>query len=119
MKLTFILLLIACSVLAGCGGSKPTPEQTISALDKFIKQDNPGATISVSDVEEATPDYFTVHFLFTDFSFKDEKGAGQKLSSGKGSAGFSRSARGKWVLDLVTIKEPGPFKNFEPDIEVN
>jgi hypothetical protein len=95
----------------------PTPEQIDAALAKFIKQDNPNASVSPSfGFKRVTPDAFSVDFQFNNFAYKDESGATQTIASGKGSAMFNKRT-GKWVLDSVFIGEPGSQKSFYPNIE--
>lgn len=106
MKLTLALLLVVCGVLAGCAASKPSAEQMQTALDKFIKKDNPAATASIV---QFTPSerYIAADFQFTNFSFTDKQGARQTIPSGKGLADFWLRD-GKWVFDKVVINDQ-PF----------
>jgi len=126
MKLISILLSIVCGLLAGCdhlpfSTPDPTKEQIQSALTKFVKQDNSdGDASSFFGYERVTPEAFSVSFQFTNFSFKDEKGATQTISSGEGFAMFDKhSAKsGKWILASVIIGKQGSQKEFYPKIEV-
>jgi hypothetical protein len=103
MKLILASLLVICSVLAGCSSSKPSAAQMQTALDKFIKKDNPGATASIV---EFTPSerYIAADFQFTNFSLTDKQGAKQTIPSGKGLADFWLRD-GKWVFDKVVIND--------------
>ena len=101
MKLTLAFLLVICGVLAGCNTSKPSAAQMQTALDEFIKKDNPGAT---APIVELTPSerYIAADFQFTNFSFTDKEGVKQTIPSGKGLADFWLRD-GKWVFDKVVI----------------
>ena len=123
MKPTYLFLLIVCGLLAGCdhlpfSTPNPTKEQIQSALTKFVKQDNSqGDASSFYGYERVTPEAFSVSFQFTNFSFKDENGITQTISSGEGSAMFDKHS-GKWILTSVIIGEPGSQKSFYLKIEV-
>lgn len=103
MKLTLAFLLVLCCVLAGCSSSKPSAEQMQSALDRFIKKNNPAATASIV---ELTPSerYIAADFQFTNFSSTDKQGVKQTIPSGKGLADFWLRD-GKWVFDKVVIND--------------
>lgn len=103
MKLTLAFLLMICGVLAGCSAAKPSAEQMQTALDRFIKKDNPGATASIVEFSPSER-YIGADFQFTNFSFTDQQGLKQTIPSGKGLADFWLQD-GKWKFDKVVIND--------------
>jgi Tfp pilus assembly protein PilP len=103
MKLTLVLLLVICCVLAGCSASKPSSQQMQSALDRFMKKNNPAATASIV---KFTPSerYIGADFQFTNFSVTDKTGVKQTIPSGKVLADFWLKG-GKWEFDQVVIND--------------
>ena len=75
MKLILVLLVI-CGVLAGCSASKPSGKQLETALDSFIKKDNPNATATTVGITPSDR-YIAVDFQFTEFSYIDKQGVKQ------------------------------------------
>lgn len=124
MRLVLIGLLTFCTLLTGCSylnsNSRPKGEQVRAALDKFIKQENPNASIeSIGNVDmNAAGNYLVVQFDFKDFVYKDDAGAKQTLASGKGSAGYDRAGDGSWSLDSVTVGQPDSPRNFKPNLKL-
>jgi hypothetical protein len=106
MKLTLAFLLMICAVLTGCSASKPSAEQMQTALDRFIKKDNPDATASIVGFTPSER-YIAADFQFTNFSFTDKQGVKQTIPSGKGLADFWLRD-GKWKFDKVIINDQ-PF----------
>jgi hypothetical protein len=117
MKLTLALVLVICGFLVSCSyltsSKAPSFEQMETALDKFIKKDNPEATATIVGTTPSER-YIPADFQFTNFSHKDKAGAKQTIASGKGLADFWRSPDGKWKLDKVTING----ESFQADQEI-
>jgi hypothetical protein len=98
-----LALLVLCLVLAGCSASKPSAKQLDTALDSFIKKDNPNATATTVGITPSDR-YIAVDFQFTDFSYLDKQGVKQTIPSGKGLADFWLRD-GKWIFDKVIIND--------------
>jgi hypothetical protein len=98
-----LALLVLCGLLAGCSASKPSAKQLETALDSFIKKDNPNATATTVGITSSDR-YIAVEFQFTDFSYTDKRGVRQTIPSGKGLADFWLRD-GKWIFDKVIIND--------------
>ena len=124
MRSALVSLLILCAISTSCSllksHSRPKGEQVKGTLDKFIKQQNPDASVdSIGNVDfNRSGNYLTVEFQFRDFAYKDDNGAKQMIASGSGTAGYDLNDDGSWILDSVTIRGPGSAKNFQPKMKL-